>query len=61
MLKNRWNTEDFVFEEEPIIKARPRRNESSSLGLFLRICLMAIFFAIFSVGLATIFLYFGKN
>lgn len=66
MIKNpRWNTEDFIFEDEPIIKTRPRRNEGSSWGVFLRMLilppLILLFFAIFCIGLATIFLYFGKN
>jgi hypothetical protein len=66
MIKNnRWNTEDFVFEDEPIIKTRPRRNEGSSWGVLLRMIVLPalafIFFAIFCVGLATILLYFGKN
>jgi hypothetical protein len=57
----RWNTDDFVFEDDPIIVPRPREKEPSSLGLFLRLMLTIplamIFLAIFCVGLATIFSY----
>lgn len=57
MIKHpRWNTEDFVFENEPIIKNVPKRKETFSLGTFF------IFALIFYTFIATLLLmfYFSK-
>lgn len=62
MIKNRWNTEDFVFDDP---RPRPQGKTASSWGLFVRLLFLIplglVIFFIFCVGLANVFMYLQQH